>query len=182
MNDNLLSVFREAPKMHDKNLAENLITALRYEYKTYMEILKLAESKTDSLAKNDVGAIVTISEKERKMAEQTLKLNQAREQIIKSMAERLDEDYETLTVAKLSKLLKEPYSKQLEEIQTEMTELLAKLTARNEINKKLIENAIKYLDFNIQLLAGPNPASATYGKGGLEVSSANNRSMLDLKY
>ena len=37
--------------MHDKNLAENLITALRYEYKTYMEILKLAESKTILLQK-----------------------------------------------------------------------------------------------------------------------------------
>jgi len=60
--------------MSDKNLAENLITALRYEYKTYLEILKLAESKTDSLVKNDVEAIVTISEKERKMAERTLKL------------------------------------------------------------------------------------------------------------
>ena len=114
--------------------------------------------------KNDVGAIVTISEKERKMAEQTLKLNQAREQIIKSMAERLDEDYETLTVAKLSKLLKEPYSKQLEEIQTEMTELLAKLTARNEINKKLIENAIKYLDFNISYWLDLTPPQQHTGK------------------
>ena len=168
--------------MSDKNLAENLITALRYEYKTYLEILKLAEDKTDSLVKNDVEAIVTISEKERKMAERTLKLNQVREQIIKAMAERLDQDYNTLTIAKLKMLLKGPYRKQLNEIQTEMSDLLKKLSARNAINKKLIENAIKYLDFNIQLLAGPDPASSTYGKSGLEVSSANNRSMLDLKY
>lgn len=168
--------------MSDKNLAENLITALRYEYKTYLEILKLAESKTDSLVKNDVEAIVTISEKERKMAEQTLKLNQAREQIIKALAQRLDKDYKTLTIAELRTLLKDPYSTQLNEIQTEMTELLRKLSARNEINKKLIENAIKFLDFNIQLLAGPDPASSTYGKGGLEVSSNNSRSMFDYKY
>jgi flagellar biosynthesis/type III secretory pathway chaperone len=168
--------------MSDKNLAENLITALRYEYKTYLEILKLAESKTDSLVKNDVEAIVAISEKERKMAEQTLKLNQAREQIIKALAQRLDKDYKTLTIAELRTLLKDPYSTQLNEIQTEMTELLRKLSARNEINKKLIENAIKFLDFNIQLLAGPDPASSTYGKGGLEVSSNNSRSMFDYKY
>lgn len=168
--------------MPDKNLAENLITALRYEYKTYSEILKLAESKTDSLVKNDAEAIVTISEQERKMAEQTLKLNQVREQIIKTLAERLNQDYKTLTIAKLRKLLKEPYRKQLDEIQTEMSDLLAKLSLRNEINKKLIENAIKYLDFNIQLLAGPDPASSTYGKSGLEVTSTNKRSMFDLKY
>ncbi|NLX64564.1 MAG: flagellar protein FlgN [Clostridiaceae bacterium] len=168
--------------MPDKNIAENLITVLRYEYKTYSEILKIAESKTDSLVKNDVEAIAAISKKESKMAEQTHKLNQAREQIIKSLAERLNEDYKTITIEKLSKLLKEPYKKQLEEIQKEMSSLLAKLYARNEINKKLIENAIKYLDFNIQLLAGPNPVSSTYGKSGLEVSQTNNRSMLDIKY
>ena len=74
--------------MPDKNPAENLITALRYEYKTYLEILKLAENKTDSLVKNDAEAIDTISEQERKMAEQTLKLNQVREQIIKIMAHK----------------------------------------------------------------------------------------------
>lgn len=168
--------------MPDKNLAENLITALRYEYKTYLEILRIAEIKTDILVKNDAEAIVTISEQERKMAEQTLKLNQAREQILKTMSERLNQDYKTLTIAKLKKILKEPYKKQLDEIQAEMSELLAKLSARNEVNKKLIENAIKYLDFNIQLLAGPDPAVSTYGKSGLEVSSNSKRSMFDLKY
>jgi len=168
--------------MPDNNIVENLITVLRYEYRTYSEILKIAESKTDSLVKNDVEAIAAISEKERKMAEQTNKLNQAREQILKSLAERLNEDYKTITIAKLSKLLKEPYKNQLEEIQKDMSDLLAKITARNEINKKLIENAIKYLDFNIQLLAGPDPVSPTYGKSGLEISTANNRSLLDLKY
>lgn len=168
--------------MPDKNLADNLMTALRYEYRTYLEILKIAESKTDFLVKNDAEAIVTISEQERRMAEQTVKLNQVREQILKTLADRLDQDYKTLTVAKLIKILKEPYKKQLSKIHTEMSDLFARLSARNEINKRLIENAIKYLDFNIQLLMGPDPVVSTYGKSGLEVSSANKRSMLDLKY
>ncbi len=168
--------------MPDNNLAENLITALRYEYKTYLEILRIAESKTDILVKNDAEALVSLSEHERKMAEQTLKLNKAREQILKAMAERLNQDYKTLTIAKLRKILKDPYKKDLEKIQIEMSELLAKLSARNEINKKLIENAIKYLDFNIQLLAGPDPSVSTYGKSGLEMSPNNKRSMFDLKY
>ncbi|MGI6084081.1 MAG: flagellar protein FlgN [Acetivibrionales bacterium] len=168
--------------MPDNNLAENLITALGYEYRTYSEILKIAESKTDILVKNDAEALVTISEQERKMAEQTVKLNQVREQIVKALAERLGQDYKTLTIAKLKKLLKEPYKKQLGGIHTKMSDLLTKLSARNEINKKLIENAIKYLDFNIQLLTDPDPVASTYGKSGLEVSSANKRSMFDLKY
>ncbi|MGI6123183.1 MAG: flagellar protein FlgN [Acetivibrionales bacterium] len=168
--------------MPDKNLADNLITTLRYEYKTYLEIFKIAERKTDLLVKNDAESLVPLSEQESKMAEQTFKLNQVREQIIKTISERLGQDYKTMTLEKLKKLLKEPYKKQLNEIHSEMSDLLAKLSARNEVNKKLIENAIKYLDFNIQLLTGPNPATSTYGKSGLEVTSADKRSMFDLKY
>ena len=52
--------------MSDKNLAENLITALRYEYKTYLEILKLAESKTDSLVKMMLKLLWLFPEKEKK--------------------------------------------------------------------------------------------------------------------
>ena len=64
----------------------------------------MLEAKTDSLVKNDVEAIVAISGKGKKMVEQTLKLNQAREQIIKALAQRLDKDYKTLTIAELRTL------------------------------------------------------------------------------
>ena len=33
--------------MSDVKLAENIITALQYEYKTYLEVLTVAETKTD---------------------------------------------------------------------------------------------------------------------------------------
>lgn len=168
--------------MSDNKLVEKLITALQYEYKTYQEILKIAESKTDALVKNDASEIVTITEKEKVMADQTIKLNQLREQVICSLAEEYNQDFKLLTLDKLKKLAKEPYKKQLGELQIKMTELLGKLNTRNSINKRLIENAIKYLDFNIQLIAAPEPAVHTYGRSGTEVSSSGKRSVLDIKY
>lgn len=168
--------------MSDVKLAENLITALQYEYKTYLEILKIAETKTDYLVKNDVQALTSITEKENKMAEQTVKLNHVREQVLKSLAEKYDQDYKTLTITKIKNLVKEPYKSQLDEIHTKLSDLISKLSLKNEINNKLIENAIKYLDFNIQLITAPEPTAPTYGKGGVEVSQTNKRSMLDIKY
>ena len=114
------------------------------------------------------------------MAEQTLKLNQAREQIIKALAQRLDKDYKTLTIAEL-RTLKRSIQHTAERNQTEMTELLRKLSARNEINKKLIENAIKFWILSIQLLTGRTPHHQRMEKAGWSFIKQQ-RSMFDYKY
>lgn len=168
--------------MSDVKLAENLITALQYEYRTYREILKIAEGKTDSLINNDAQAIASIVEQEQKYAEQTVKLNQVRERLLQTFAEKYKQDYNTLTISKVKSIVKNPYKKELDDIQKKLTDLLAKLKSRNEINKKLIENAIKYLDFNLQLITAPEPATPNYGKSGLEENKSGNRSLLDIKY
>ena len=178
----LLIIAWEVIKLPDNKLIEKLITALQYEYRTYLEIYKIAEAKTDALVKNDASEIAVITEKERAMADQTLKLNKVREQILSSLAEDYNQEFKLLTLDKLIKLVNEPHKKQLGEIQIRMTELLGKLIAKNNINKRLIENAIKYLDFNIQLIAAPEPAVPTYGRSGTEISGGEKRSVLDIRY
>lgn len=168
--------------MSDVKLAENLIMALQYEYKTYLEVLKIAETKTDSLVNNDAQAIASITNDEQKMAEQTVKLSQVREQILKAFSQKYNQDYKTLTIGKIKDLVKDPYKSKLNDIQEKLSNVMSKLYSRNEVNKKLIENAIKYLDFNLQLITAPEPATPTYGKSGLEEIRSDNRSMLDIKY
>lgn len=168
--------------MSDVKLAENIITALQYEYKTYLEVLTVAETKTDCLVKNDAQAIASITEQEQKLADQTVKLNQVREQLLRSFSEKYNQDYQTLTINKVKDIVKDPYKSQLVNIQKKLSDVLTRLQSRNEINEKLIENAIKYLDFNLQLIAAPAPTTPTYGKSGLEESKSNNISMIDIKY
>jgi hypothetical protein len=172
----------EVLKMAGDMLLEKLIKALQYEYRTYQEILRIAEKKTDVLVKNDALEISNITEQEKAMADQTIKLNQVREQILSSMAEAYKQDHKSLTIEKLKQIVEEPYKSKLGDIQKKMSDLLGKLNTRNSINKKLIENALKYLDFNIQLLAAPEPAAPIYGKSGTEVSGSGNRSVLDVRY
>lgn len=168
--------------MSDVKLAENLITALQYEYKTYLEVLKIAETKTNYLVKNDAQAVGSVIEQEQKLAVQTVKLNQVREKLLQTFADKYNQNFNTLTISKVKSIVKNPYKRQLDDIQKKLSDVLAKLQSRNEVNKKLIENAIKYLDFNLQLITAPDPATPTYGKSGLEDSKSNNRSMLDIKY
>jgi len=163
-------------------LIEKLIQVLQYEYRIYQEILKIAVEKTDALVRNDAAEIANITEKEKEMADRTVKLSQAREQIISSMAGEYGLDHRQLTIETLKQIVEEPYKNQLGEIRDKMIDLLGKIKTRNEINRKLIENAIKYLDFSIQLMAAPAPAAPVYGRSGTEVSGNGGRSLLDVRY
>lgn len=168
--------------MQDNKLIENLIKALQYEYRTYLSILEIAEKKTDCLISNDMAAISAITEEENRAIERTGQLNQVREQFLAKLCEELGQDYKTFTLEKLKEQVEDPYKKHLEEVQGKLRQVVVKLSARNGINQKLIENAIKYINFNMQLIASPQPVVPLYGRTGQEVSQNTKRSTLDLKF
>jgi len=168
--------------MPGEMLTENIVKILQYEYRTYQEILKIAVEKTDALVRNDAAEVANITEKEKDLTDRAMKLGQAREQIISEMAEEYGMDPGQLTIEKLKQMAEEPYKSRLGEIRENMLDLIGKIKARNGINQRLTENAIKYLDFSIQLIAGPAHSAPVYGRGGTEVSSGGNRSLLDVRY
>lgn len=168
--------------MPEDLLIENLIKALKYEHKTYADILKIAEQKTDSLIRSDMAALSVITGQENKMADQTFKLNQVREQIVSKICEDLGQDYKNFNIDKLKDKVKDVHKKQLADIQAKLVEVVDKLKARNNINQRLIENAIKYINFNIELIASPQPTVPLYGRAGQEVAQNTKRSVLDIKY
>ncbi len=168
--------------MPDNNLIENLIKTLQYEYKTYLDILEIVERKTDCLIKNDTATLINITEEEKTSAERTTQLNQLREKLLLEFCQETNLDYKTLTIDVIKEQVKEPYKKPLDDIHTKLKKVVEKLSYRNGMNQKLIENAINTINFNIQLIASPQPAVPLYGRSGQEVSNNAKRSMLDVKY
>ncbi|NMA67270.1 MAG: flagellar protein FlgN [Clostridiaceae bacterium] len=164
----------------DNKLIENLIKILTYEYKIYSSILELAIKKTDSLINNNLDEITAINTKENEFSRQAQQLNEAREQIMIKICEYLGKD--TVKVKEIKVIVPEPYKNQLNNISQKLTQCVNELQERNGINQKLIETAMNYIDFSMQLMAAPQPEAPVYGKSGIEVSGAPKRSMLDIKY
>lgn len=168
--------------MLDNKLLDNLLKALQYENRTYNEILGIAARKADALVLNDTKALSSVTEQETAMAEQTFKLNQIREQLLAKICEALGESLESFTLETLLNYLNGPYKKQFQDIRTKLSDTVNKLKIRNNTNQKLIENAIRVINFNIELIASPQPAVPLYGRSGQEVSHSTKRSVLDVKY
>lgn len=168
--------------MTDGKLMENLIKTMQLEYKAYSGILEIAEKKTDCLIKNDIRALSAITEEENKAAEKTAQFNEVREQLLIKYCQGNGQDYRTFTLSRLIEQVQEPYGTQLKEIRSKLGDTVKKLSERNGINRKLIENAIKYLNFNMQLMSSPQPVVPLYGRGGQEVSQNAKNSTLDVRF
>lgn len=168
--------------MPEDKLLENLIKILGYECKAYAKILTVAEKKTDCLVKNDMEALSSVTEEEKKAAEKTGELSYAREQILSGICRALGEDEKTMTLEKLREHIDEPYKTELQKTGAKLSQIVKKLQKINEINRRLIENAVNYIDFNLQLLSSPGPEASIYSRNGKEVSRTGGRRTLDVKY
>jgi len=167
--------------MPDVKLTENLMKALQYEWRIYQELLKLAEKKTDVLVRHDTAQLSALTEEEGKLAEQSKQLARVREQYAAKLNEALGLAANA-SLEEAEKLLSEPQAAQLADIRARLKETVMQLMLRNGINQKLIENALEYISFNLELMAGPAPEASVYGKSGTEISTGGKRSMLDIRY
>lgn len=167
--------------MPDLKLIENLIKTLQYEWRVYNSLLKLAEKKTEYLVSNDTSLLSGITEEESKLAEQSKQLARVREQYAVNLNEALGLSTGT-SLEEAERHLPGPQAAQLADVRRKLKETVMKLMLRNGINQKLIENALEYINFNLELMASPAPQTSVYGKSGTEVSAGGKRSMLDIRY
>lgn len=165
-----------------QNFLESLIKTLQYEYKAYLAILKLAEKKSVFLINSDIDGLTKILEEEKATTENTSQLNIVREQLIAKYSEETGQENKHFTLTEIIEQVDDPFKKQLIDIKSKLSDLIEKLYARNSINEKLIESAVKLIDFNMQLISSPYPEAPTYGKSGTEVSGKPKKSVLDVKY
>jgi len=166
--------------MADEVLIQNLVKTLKYEWRIYSELLKLAEQKTDCLVNSDTARLSKITEEEGKLAEQGKQIARVREQY----AAELNVSLGLAAGASLEeaeKLLPDDQAAPLADIGMKLKETIMKLMLRNGINQKLIENALEYINFSLELLAGPAPEASVYSRTGTEVPAGGQRSLLDIK-
>ena len=167
--------------MVDTKLVDNLIKTLQYENRTYAVLLSIAEKKTEYLVENDTALLSGITQEENQLVEQTKQLSKVREQFIVKLCEAMGVTNKG-SIEDIKVHLSKAQASTLGDIQKKLKETVMKLIVRNGINQKLIENALKYINFNLEIMTSPAPEVPVYGKSGEEVSPNRKRSMLDIKF
>lgn len=124
-----------------------------------------AHQKKEVIIKNDTDALKDITSRENTLVGKYQKAEKAVAVLIKDIAMVLNENPKTLTLGRLGEIIREQddYGTYME-IYGRLKENLVLLKERNEMNNILIENALEYIDYTVNVLR------STYGGGNDDVT------------
>lgn len=160
---------------------DNLIKVLEYENKLYSQLFTIAENKTGIVVKGELDSLQAMVGKEQKLLSELNKLKDVREQIIEQIAKSIGRAPEEMTLTALADLIPPEQAKRVAKTGDKLKDTISRLTYKNELNQKLIHNALEYVDFSLNILTQPVPQTTQYGRKGNETGTKG-RGMLDIKY
>ena len=139
---------------------DNLIKVLEYENKLYGRLLDLSEDKTSAVIKGELEKLQAITAKEQELSDELKKLADIRDKIVGQIGRSMGKYSGDITVSDLVSLVPEEYSDQLSQVGKSLKETVNKLKNKNDLNLKLINNALEYVDFSLNLLTQPVPQAS----------------------
>lgn len=127
-------------------------------------LLELAERKKQVLIQNDVEQLMQIVSKENKLVKQIGELDLQRvEAIGQFMIEKGYKPNPKVTVSDLTKIIFNVEEKKLLlGAQKQLLGSIHRLKEMNQLNQQLIMQSLEYINYNLDLIAGPPEEDAVY--------------------
>lgn len=136
------------------SLMEELIRTLEEETEIYHELIPVSEEKTRVIIKNDLETLSKITDKEQTYVNRIATLERKRSEVIVNIGTVLNRNPGSLTLKKIILLLdKQPVEqRKLEELHDDLHRTVHRLVDINQQNKRLIEESLEIIDFNINVI------------------------------
>ncbi|EOC99395.1 flagellar protein FlgN [Caldisalinibacter kiritimatiensis] len=165
-----------------EKLIKELKEILEEELKIYKEMLQITEKKTKVITSGTAKELDKTTQIEQTMILKIAKLENQREKIVENIKIQVGINGEA-SVAKLTEKISAQYKnevKELESIRDELLDILNKIKKRNELNSKLINDSLEYINFNINLLTS-SATETTYTNKVEEGNAGKSQSLFDAK-
>ncbi len=148
--------------------------------RTYQEILTLSTQKKEILVAGKPVDLAEIVKQEEGLIVRASKLEAARQQVITTIVKDGTLDTESLTLAALIVFAPEHVAERIRSISQEFDCVLKELKNQNNLNTRLLKQALNLVNFNINLLM-QNSVGSTYSQSGSRGQSLQGRTIIDQK-
>jgi flagellar biosynthesis/type III secretory pathway chaperone len=148
---------------------------LNKEYEIYEEVLKLAKEKKRVVIDGRIKELDAITRKEQSIIFNLGKIDKVREALTINISKELRiEVFENVT--ELSQYLEGDLKDQILEVRDKLVDIVEKVKKANDLNNKLIQQSLEYIEFNKNLLTSMETKGITYGSMAdeKEVKTKNN--------
>lgn len=150
------------------SLIEDLISVLEEENKEYQDLVILSREKTNVIVKGDIEYLKQITEVEQNFVGRIQKLENKREGLVKEIAKVLRRTPEEITVRAIIDILhgQKEVQYKLMTVYDELKVTIDNMVTANELNKKLIDQSLELIEFDLNLIQGSKqaPETANYSK------------------
>ncbi|QWU15873.1 FlgN protein [Paenibacillus sophorae] len=131
---------------------------------THLQMLDLAAAKKQAIMDNKVEGLIEILNRESKLVKLVGQLEEQRAQAAYDFLQGVGiRSNLNLNLTELSRLVFDPEDKaRLLHIQGQLADTLDRLKKANELNQKLIEQSLAFIDYSLDLLVGRPNQDITY--------------------
>ncbi|MDF9840134.1 MULTISPECIES: flagellar protein FlgN [unclassified Paenibacillus] len=131
---------------------------------THLQMLNLAAVKKQTIMDNRVDGLIDVMNRESKLMKLIGQLEEQRAEAAYIFLQGVGiRSNLNLNLTELSRLVFDPEDKsRLQQIQQKLSGTLQRLRAANELNQKLIEQSLTFIDYSLDLLVGRPNQEFTY--------------------
>lgn len=158
----------------------DLVSLMAETVEVYRVILELSRTKKKVLVAASVGELSELTKQEEHLVLQIGKLEAARKKLIGDLASAYALSVKQLTLTKIKELADADTTKKLDELGTELSAITGELDRLNKMNSQLIQQALNYVNYTLNLLTqstvGPN-----YAAKGADEAAPRSKALIDAK-
>ena len=140
-----------------------LLEILQKELNIYEEILKISKNKTDIIKEDRALDLDPLVREEEEKVAQVIALEKKRLACVRRICVYLQIEDTNISISELSKYVDE--KQELLDFKEKITKVLRDLKRTNNLNQKLIQSSLEYVNFMVNLTTGANQ-NVTYGATG----------------
>lgn len=145
------------------SLIEELIDTLDREDRLYADLIPIQEEKIRAIVANDLDALRRLSNDEQKLVDEVGNLEKKRVRVINDVATVLGKVSGTMNLEQIIQTLKSQpkEQKQLQELHDRLRRTVARLQELNIQNKKLLNEALKMVEYNMNVIRSTRMSSGS---------------------
>lgn len=159
---------------------ERLVGVLADMLELYRELLAISNKKHEVLVKARTVELDALTKQEELLIIQIGKLETVRETVLQEIAAATHIAGESVTIARLVELADEKFSARLHELWQQLSQVTGELKEINGQNTKLIDQALFFVNYNLNILT-QNAIGPTYAAKGQEGQAARASKLIDRK-
>jgi flagellar biosynthesis/type III secretory pathway chaperone len=164
-----------------EEIAGRLAEILENEALLYKDANDISAKKTDVIVRGKIEDLDCLVKAEQAIILKIGKLEDERERIVEALSDELELDLEGATLSDIGSYFNNDSYNRLNICHESLSRILGDLKHSNETNSQLIQNALDYVNFSVNLIATNRGSSGTYTHDGGEGAEKQRRSVFDVR-